>query len=126
MDLGDEDIIYFSPMLTEATRNNPFKSVERNYPVEFPYVQRENYILNMEIPKGYKVDELPKSTRVKLNDNEGMFEYIIRAEGENIQLMSRLILNKATYSPEDYATLRDFYAFIIKKEAEQIVFKKVK
>jgi len=100
--------------------------VERNYPVEFPFAQKETYILNMEVPKGYKVDELPKSTRVKLNDNEGMFEYIIRAQGENIQLMSRLILNKATYLPEDYATLRDFYAFVIKKQAEQIVFKKVK
>jgi len=48
----EEDIIYLSPLFTEATKENPFKSVERQYPVEMPYSVNEVYILNMEIPKG--------------------------------------------------------------------------
>jgi hypothetical protein len=35
-------------------------------------------------------------------------------------------LKKANFNPEDYATLRDFFAYVVKKEAEQIVFKKIK
>ena len=80
----------------------------------------------MEIPTGYKVDELPKSTRVKLNENEGMFEYIATSDANTIQLRYKLVLNKATFNPEDYATLRDFYGYVVKKQAEQIVFKKIK
>jgi hypothetical protein len=38
----------------------------------------------------------------------------------------RLLTNKANFSPEDYSTLRDFYAFIVQKESEQIVLKKNK
>jgi len=40
----------------------------------------------------------------------------------------RYVLNikKATFDPEDYNNLRDFYTFIVKKEAENIVFKKMK
>jgi hypothetical protein len=34
-------------------------------------------------------------------------------------------LNKATFDPEDYETLRNFFAFVVEKEGEQIVFKKV-
>ncbi|MCW3092724.1 MAG: hypothetical protein JWP81_3793 [Ferruginibacter sp.] len=123
---GDNDIVYFNPMLAGAKKNNPFTALERFYPVEMPYKIDEIYTLAMEIPKGYKVDELPKSTRLLLNDDEGMFEYLISQDATNIQMRCRLVLKKANYLNEDYQSLRDFYAFIVKKEAEQIVFKKIK
>jgi hypothetical protein len=78
----------------------------------------------MEVPKGYKVDELPKPARVSLNGNEGMFEYLIQSDGQRIQLRCRTKINRATFEPDDYETLRNFFAFIVEKEGEQIVFKK--
>lgn len=126
LNFNDEDIIYFNPLLSEAMKQNPFTSAERLYPVEMLHKENEVYALNMEIPKGYKVDELPKSTRVKLNENEGMFEYIIVNDGTRIQLRSKIVIDKANFMPEDYETLRSFYGFIVKKQAEQIVFKKIK
>ncbi len=121
----NSDIIYFNPFMGEAVKENPFYAAERMYPVEMPYKTHNTYTLNMEIPKGYKVDELPKSSRALLNDKEGMFEYLISADANNIQMRCILEVNKATFSSEDYQTLRDFYALIVKKEAEQIVFKKI-
>lgn len=126
LDLGDEDVVYFNPMMMEQQKENPFAAAERLYPVEMPYCWDETYVFNMEIPAGFAIEELPKSSRVKLNDDEGMFEYIIAKNGEYIQMRSRVKLEKAIYQPEDYQTLRDFFAFIVKKQAEQIVFKKVK
>ncbi len=123
---GEADIVYFNPMLGEAIRKNPYTAAERFYPIEMPYTINDMYTLNMEIPKGYKVDEIPKSARIKLNEDEGMFEYLISASAENIQMRCRVIIKKATYSKDDYQTLRDFYGFIVNKEAEQIVFKKIK
>ena len=80
----------------------------------------------MEIPKGYKVEEMPKSVRYKFNEDEGMFEYLISADKESISFTRRLTLKRATYLNEDYEYLRELYAFIVKKDAEQIVFKKIK
>lgn len=91
-----------------------------------PYTRDDVYVLNMEIPKGYKIDELPKSARVMLNENEGSFEYLISADANYIQLQSRIILKKANFTGDDYQTLRDFYGFIVTKQAEPIVFKKIK
>jgi hypothetical protein len=122
----DEDILYINPMLTEATKENLFSSATRQYPVEMPFAFSETYVFNMEVPKGYKVEELPKSTRVKLNDDEGIFEYIISSNGTNIQFRMKLALNKATFPKEDYETLRDFYTMVVKKQSEQIVLKKIK
>jgi hypothetical protein len=121
---NDEDIIYFNPILSEAYKENPFKAAERLYPVEMPYCFDESYVFNMEVPKGYAVEELPKSTRVKLNEDEGMFEYLIGSSGDMIQLRCRVQVKKANFAPEDYQTLRDFFAYVVKKQAEQIVFKK--
>ena len=123
---GDADIIYFNPMLGEAIRKNPFASAERFYPVEMPFTKKSTFTLNMEIPRGYKVEELPKSTRVSLNEDQGMFSYIINSDGKYIQFNCDLHIKKTIFPNEDYQTLREFYAFVAKKQAEQIVFKKVK
>jgi hypothetical protein len=123
---GEAEFVYFNPMLGETIKKNPFTAAERFYPVEMPYTQNDIYTFNMEIPAGYKVDELPKSARIMLNEDEGMFEYLVSNDGANIQMRSRLVIKKARFVNEDYQTLRDFYAFIVNKEAEQIVFKKIK
>ncbi len=122
----DEDIVYFNPLLTEAYKTNPFTAATRNYPVEMPYATKEIININIEIPKGYKVDELPKSARVKLNETDGMFEYIIQADTETIQMRCMIEINKANFDAEDYETLREFYSYVVKKQGEQIVFKKIK
>jgi len=123
---GDADIVYLSPMLGQEIKKNPFTAAQRFYPVEMPYTIDDVYTVSMDIPKGYKVDELPKSARVMLNENEGMYEYLISASVDNIQMRRRVVIKKANYTNEDYQTLRDFYGFMVNKESEQIVFKKIK
>lgn len=122
----DEDVVYFNPIFSGAVKKNPFAAAQRFYPVEMPYTFTDVYSLKMEIPKGYKVEEIPKSVRYKFNEEEGMFEYLISADKESISFTRRLTMNRATFLNEDYEYLRELYAFIVKKDAEQIVFKKIK
>lgn len=126
MEKSDEDIIYFNPMLNEGYKDNFLKSAERFYPVEMPFTMNETYILNMEIPDGFTIDEMPKSTKVTFNENEGFFEYIIAKTDTHIQLRSRVVLKKANFMPDEYNSLRDFFSYVVKKHSEQIVFKKKK
>jgi hypothetical protein len=124
-DTTDENILYLNPLVAaDVYKDNPFKAAERKYPVEMPYVVDRTYVLNMDIPAGYTVDEMPKSARVLFNSNEGFFEYLIQKDSSSIQLRTRIKLLRADYKAEDYSVLRDFYAFIVKKENEQIVLKK--
>jgi hypothetical protein len=123
---SNEDLIYFNPLLSESLKENPFKAAERMYPVEMPHAMDETYIFNMEIPEGYVVDEIPKSAKVLFNEDEGFFEYLVAKDDHLIQLRTRIKLKKANFKPEDYSVLRDFFGFIVKKENEQIVFKKKK
>ena len=76
----------------EGIRENPFKSAERFYPVEMPYKIDETYNLQLEVPVGYEVDEMPKPILVKLNEqNEGLFEYRVSSKPNLLEGMSKNI-----------------------------------
>lgn len=121
----NEDIIYFNPMFGEAWKENPFKSAQRTYPVEMPYTFDETYLLRLDIPKGYVIDELPKQIMVKLNeDDDGFFEYRLSESNGSISLRSRIRIKRAFFMPEEYEYLREFFNLVVKKHSEQIVFKK--
>jgi hypothetical protein len=84
------------------------------------------YVLVMDIPKGYRLDQLPESQRVKLGESEdGFFEYQISSDGTTISFKLRLSIKKTSYSVGEYAAIRDFFAHIVSKEREPIVFKKI-
>ncbi|ULQ53712.1 DUF3857 domain-containing protein [Flavihumibacter fluvii] len=122
--INSEDNIYITPVFTPFYKQNPFAADTRKFPVEMPYREDRTFILHMGIPAGYLVDDLPKPAKVILNDKDGVFEYQLSVEGENIQLRTRLVLSKANFQPEDYEGLRDFFGYVIKKQSEQIVLKK--
>jgi len=123
---GKEDMIYFTPSVGEIYKENPFKSAQRIYPVEMSFAMDYVYVLDMEIPVGYQVEEMPKSAKITLNETDGFFEYLIQKNETNIQLRTRVKLNKAFFPPEEYKSLRDFFNDIVEKQSEQIVFKKKK
>ena len=68
----------------------------------------------------------PKPTKAFLNNNDGIFEYNISKDENEISLRCHIKLEKANFSTEDYDALRNFYGLIVKTESEQIVFKKKK
>jgi Domain of Unknown Function with PDB structure (DUF3857)/Transglutaminase-like superfamily len=122
----NSDIFYFTPVLLKSRFSNPLKAEERKFAVEMQYPIDNLYVLNMETPEGYAIDELPKPLKIAFNGNEGFFEYAIAADENNIQLRTRLKLNQAAFGPEEYKSLREFFAMVEKKQSEQIVFKKKK
>jgi hypothetical protein len=114
-------------LLGEGYSKNPFASAERVLPIEMPYATNETYIVNMEVPEGYTIDEFPKSVRMSLNGDEGMFEYIIgKTSANSFQLRNIIKLNKTDFDAEDYNSLREFFGAIVAKHAEFVVFKKKK
>lgn len=120
------DVLYFSPMFSEAYKYNPFKSADRAYPVEMPYTTDESLVMAIIVPEGYEADELPKSVRVNYGEDDGFFEYLVANTGTSIQMRCRIKMNRATFEPGEYNDLRSFYEVIVKKQAEQIVLKKKK
>lgn len=122
--IGDGDLSYVNPVLSPFFKENPFHAAQRKWAIEMPSRLDWTYILNLGIPPGYEIDEMPKSEKVKFNENDGVFEYIVSQNDRTIQLKTKLILCKANFNADDYEILRDFFSYIIKKQSEQIVLRK--
>ena len=106
------DQYYFNPMLTGVLKENPFKAAVRTYPVEMPHAMDETYSMMMDIPAGYVVDEMPKSAKVLYNTDEGFFEYLmIKGRRPDPVPDADQADRKRTIQPEEYAALRDFFAY---------------
>jgi hypothetical protein len=117
--------IYFNPIFHERFNSNPFRSPVRHYPVEMPFCINNSYVLNMDIPRGYRVEQLPQSQRVKLEDSSGIFEYLISADDSTIRFRTQLTIRKTNYPLGEYQGIRDFFSHIVAKEKEPIVLKKI-
>jgi hypothetical protein len=123
----DEDLLYFNPLMGNEYHTNPFSSADRIYPVEMPFAINEAIYVNLTAPKGYMIDEFPKSAKINFNEDEGFFEYRFqKVSDDGLQIRSWLKLDRANFDPEEYDVLREFYALVVKKQAELVVFKKRK
>ncbi len=124
---GDEDasILYIYPMATKRMTKNPFTTLTREYPVDFGVPYTESYKLNLTIPDGYQVEELPKSKSIVLDDKVGIFTYQIAQMDRRVVLNMRFSILKSLFLPSEYPNLKSFFDLIVAKEAEQIVLKKI-
>lgn len=121
----DAEIIYFNPILVDRITNNPFTSPTREYPVDFGVSSSEIYQLNLIIPEGYKVEELPQSKSFALGEKGGSFIYKIMQTDNIVSFSMRLNIDKTLFLPDEYKFLQEFFNIIVAKESEQIVLKKI-
>lgn len=121
---ADAGIIYINPVLVGRQNSNPFSSPTREYPVDFGVPFSEAYSLQLTIPEGYSLEELPKSKMLVLPEKGGKFQYQVTQVGNKIMLNFRLSIDKTLFIPSQYESLKEFYNLVINKQAEQIILKK--
>lgn len=118
------NLVYFSPLLYERTKENPFKHDERNFPVDFGYPTKEYFKIMLKFPDSYVVDKLPKSILYKLPEDRGSFTISYLSEGKALLVTSVIDLKKGVYTADEYFELKELFKIIVERQAEQIVFKK--
>jgi hypothetical protein len=117
--------IYVNPMLFYTEKQNPFKQEVREYPVDYGYPFMDKYSINIQIPEGYKIETLPETTILSMQDNLGMFKYLTNTSGNAIQISAVYQINAAIISSEYYSMLKEFYQKMIEKQNEKIILTKI-
>jgi len=81
--------------------------------------------VNIMVPKGYKVESLPESAMVKMNEDGANFKYIISQSANFLRIETSIDLNKSIYASSDYEYLKNFFDEIVSKHSEAIVLSKI-
>lgn len=121
------DFIYLNPVLHAAFNENPFKQSVREYPVDIPYPLSHRYVLNLTLPEGYDIEQLPQQVNLSLPENGGKFTYLVSkvpGTARTFQINSTIQVNQVHFEPEEYAAIKKFFDLIIEKQQEQLVLKK--
>ena len=121
----DDGRFSFNPMFYNQISVNPFKLENRPYPVEFSYKQDKFYIVNLILPEGFIVQNMPESFMATLPEDAAKFEYRTDILGNQIQITSHLQINKLNFQSEDYPDLKKFFDLIVAKHTELVELTKI-
>lgn len=121
----DEEFLYINPLLIRLFNENPFHSEKRLYPVQFNNISNFIEMIDIEIPEGYVVEELPASERYLLgHDKSLIYTYITSQTGNKISINYQFQIKSLLMLPEEYEPLKELFAKIVAKNGSQIVLKK--
>ncbi|MBX2898336.1 MAG: hypothetical protein KF775_01730 [Cyclobacteriaceae bacterium] len=115
--------LYINPFLVERWTVNPFKSNERNYPVDFGAPLESTFMFSLEFPANYVVDEIPASTALALPQNGGRFLCNATHAAGKITVTSIINLTRSVYSSTEYHTLKELFSRIVSMHQSHIVLK---
>ncbi|MBA4746185.1 MAG: DUF3857 domain-containing protein [Muricauda sp.] len=101
--------IYFNPFLIRFFQTNPFKSSERNYPVDFGYWRNYKYMANIKIPEGYRIKDLPENNNIALPGGSGVLRFNCSTSQDNIIVFFNLQLRSTQYKSEGYAFVKELF-----------------
>ncbi|NOU16332.1 MAG: hypothetical protein HOO91_02090 [Bacteroidales bacterium] len=120
-----DETLSITPAQWLGFKISSFEKSDRKYPVNFTFPSDESFVIKITLPDGYKVDELPSSVNYSLPDGNGKYIYSCQVVGNELVLISKLIIPKVEYNSSEYPALKVFVDEIIKKQGEKVVLKKI-
>ncbi|MBW7674003.1 transglutaminase domain-containing protein [Chryseobacterium chendengshani] len=113
--LGKRKII--NPLLFLHQTSNDFdQQEERKYMIDFISPISKTKIVEIEIPEGYEIAELPKSKKIITDDKEISYSYTVERKGNKILTISEFQIASADYPKEYYPAFKQIWKVISDSE----------
>jgi hypothetical protein len=114
--------IYFNPFLQDKWTENPFKSSERLYPVDFGAPLQQIVSVSIKVPANYIIDDFPPSQSLALPAEGGRYIFAANKTENSIVMRNSVLLSKAVYNSNEYASLKELFARIVQIHQTDLVF----
>ena len=119
------DMMYVNLFLLNFHDPSTFKEEVRRVPVDFMYPYRINYTVNMIIPEGYELEELPKPAAYKAQGIKSQAFVQFRQADVNVVSMSLSFVLDSYFAPtEAYKDVRAWYEMLTSMYNTTLVLKK--
>lgn len=120
-----DDHIYINPFTELPITSNPFTEKERLLPVEFPCRNTFNAYVQLTLPDGWQLEEMPKSVNVSTPDKSasGRINYGI-TDDKTITINFQFRLGNVYYDHQQYDMLRQLFDLFASRGKDMLVIKK--
>lgn len=120
-----EQNILFEPLLYFGLNENPLKSDERLYPMDFEFPFSKRILINFTIPEGYNIDNLPSSRAIQLKNGLGGLNFNCSILDDKIQVVFNFNINKGLIFPEYYIDIQGLFAEYVNITKSKIILSKI-
>jgi len=117
--------LVFNPLLFLYRQNHDFNQTEeRKYPIEFfsPYETIKKVTIT--IPEGYKIENLPKSKKIKTEDGGIAYSYLVFSEGNKIVVETSVKIDSTDFPKEYYPAFKQVFDVITQYEGQLVTIVK--
>jgi hypothetical protein len=122
-----DDHIYINPFTELPITVNPFTEKERLLPVEFPCRNTFNAFVQLTLPEGWQLEEMPKSVTVSTPDKSasGRINYGI-ADGNTVTINYQFRLASVCFDHKQYGMLSQLFDIFASRSKDMLVVTKKK
>lgn len=117
-------MVYFNPFLIQFFEKNPFLSEDRHFPIDSGYKRNYEYNINIAIPEGYDVQELPAAMSTTLPNNLGILKFQTSSLNNSITVYFKLQLNHSYFKSEYYQELKELFKNAIDLQNNSLIILK--
>jgi len=118
------DSLWFSPIDKIEIDTLYLSDEERLYAFDIEYPRMENYSVQLKVPVGYSIRELPAPKMLILPDRGGKFVFNATSNGENVTMVCQLTLNKSNYDIEEYRQVKELLTAAAAKLKQPVVLQR--
>lgn len=121
-----EEQFSFNPYFVDQIHENPFKLLNRSYPVDWgaPSDSRLSMVLNY--PDSFDIISKPASVGLTLPDGGGKYIANVELSEKQLVVSQMTQLNKSVYRTKEYPALKELFNKIVQTQKDPIVFRKKK
>ncbi|WP_123912755.1 transglutaminase domain-containing protein [Chryseobacterium pennipullorum] len=112
VDKVGEKLIINSSLFLKSDIETFDQADARKYPIDFISGFVKEKKVELTIPENYRVGDLPKNKKIKTDDQEISYSYLIENKGEKLILTSRVEVKHSTYPKEFYPAFKQIWKSI--------------
>ena len=106
-------------------KNNPFVSEERFSDIDFGSSNFYNITGTYKIPAGYKIDVMPTSVALNMDDKSITFKRLMGENDGSIEVNYIISYKRSAFKVTEYQAVHEFYKKMFEMMSDPIVLKKI-
>jgi uncharacterized protein DUF3857 len=122
------DFYFISPQFMTSKKDNPFTKTTRTTDIDFGCNQQLSFAMQLDLPKDFTVDQLPRNITVRAPDSSFFFKRncSINADSSLISLYTFFEVKRPEFDKEEYEGVHEFFNRVYPLMSEEIILKKKK
>ena len=119
-----DDYLYVRPQLIPVLNEELADTEQRRFPFDFNYPVRERYIVTVNVPEGYHLEESPEPIKIVTPDQLASCTYVAQATDTGANVRLEFQLDRTFYRAEEYDQVADLFKRVIELQESVLVFRK--